>query len=85
VDDGGARRTPVDLDAADVGLREAEDHVDGRRLAGTARTEERDDLARLEGQVEAVDGDDRAEALRQPAEAMAGVRSERSTELSVSG
>ena len=38
-------------------LLEARDHPQGRRLAAARRPEERDELARLGGQVEVLDGD----------------------------
>ena len=49
-----------------VGLREAEDHVDGGGLAGAVGAEEGDDLALLEGEVDAADGVDGAEVLGDP-------------------
>ena len=44
-----------------VRLSEAQDHVDGRRLAGAVGTQQRGDLTELELQVDAVDGSHRTE------------------------
>ena len=61
-----ARLEAEHLDRAGRGLREPEDHVDGRGLAGAVGAEEGDDLALLEGQVDAADGVDGAEVLGDP-------------------
>ena len=52
---------PEHADGALVGLPEAQDHVDRRRLAGAVGAEQRGDLAELEMQVDAIDGPDGAE------------------------
>jgi hypothetical protein len=72
--DGSAGRQAVDLDAARVGSRQPQHHVDGRGLPGTVRAEERDHLTRLDGEVQAVDRGDRAEALGHPAQRDRGGR-----------
>src|SRR5581483_2890915 len=46
--------------AAAVGRREAEQHVDRRRLAGAVRPEQRNGLARLDGDVDPANRLDRA-------------------------
>ena len=46
---------------AGVGAAQAQHHVDGAGLAGSVGTEQRDDLAGVDGQVQAVDRPDLAE------------------------
>ena len=53
-----------DADRPSVGLLEAGKHAQGRRLATAGRSEQRQELAGLDGEIDLVDGDDRAEALR---------------------
>ena len=48
------------------GLREPQEHQDGRGLAGPVRPQQAEDLARPDGKVELVDGDEVAVGLRQP-------------------
>ncbi|WP_371814273.1 hypothetical protein [Phycicoccus sp. HDW14] len=48
--------------------RQAEDHVDGRGLAGAVRPEEGQDLAAADREVDATDGLDVAEVLGHGAE-----------------
>ena len=64
-----ARLHPEHLDVAGGRLREAEDHVDRGGLAGAVGAEERDDLARLDLEVDAADGVDAAEVLGDPGQA----------------
>ena len=52
----------IEHDAARVGRREADGHVERRRLAGAVRAEQPDDLARRD--VEADAAHDRAAAVR---------------------
>ena len=47
---------PEDADRAAVGLAQAGDRLDGRRLAGAVRPEDAEDLALLDGERDAVDG-----------------------------
>ncbi len=44
------------MDGARRGLEHAEDHVDGRGLAGAVGTEETDDLALADGERNGIDG-----------------------------
>jgi hypothetical protein len=55
-------------DGAGVGSGEAEQHVDGGRLAGAVRAEQRDHLARRDHQVEAGDRVDVPVALAEAGE-----------------
>ena len=43
-------------DGTGVGLQEARDHAQRRRLAGTVRTQERVELANADREIEGVDG-----------------------------
>jgi hypothetical protein len=61
--DGVGRGQAVELDLAGVGLGQPEQHLDGGRLAGPVRAEQRDDLAAVDREVEGVDGGDSAEPL----------------------
>ena len=58
--DGHAR----DLDGAGLGLLEAGDQAQQRRLAAAGRAEQGDELAALDAELRVVDGPDGAEALR---------------------
>jgi hypothetical protein len=62
------RRRAVQANGSGIGLREAEQHVDGRRLPGTVGAEEGDDLTRLDLEGQVVDGGDGPEPLRQTAQ-----------------
>ena len=53
--DGGERVEAEDRDGAGVGLRQAEDHLVGGRLAGAVRAEDGDDLTGLDAHGEVVD------------------------------
>ena len=53
----------VDLDAARVGVLEAGDHAQRRRLAAAGRPEEGDELAALGGEDEVLDRGEGAELL----------------------
>ena len=64
----------VDQDLAGVGLLEAGDHPQGRRLAAARGAEQGEELAAGELEVEVVDGDEVAEALRDPFQPDAGLR-----------
>jgi hypothetical protein len=55
-----------DPDAALGRRAQAEQHLDGRRLAGAVGAEDGDDVALPDGQVEVVDGDEISIALGQP-------------------
>ena len=71
VDVARVRRLPGDVlaaerDPARVGLLEAGDHAQRRRLAGARRAEQREELARGDCQVDAVDGNDIAVCLTTP-------------------
>src|SRR5438105_13220234 len=59
---------PVEEDGAGRRLLEACDHPQRRRLAATRRSEQREELARWDVEVDAVDGREVAEALHQPHE-----------------
>ncbi len=61
--DGSASAVAEHLDAAGVGVRQAQNHVDRGGLARAVRAEEGHDLARSDGEVDAADGVDGAEAL----------------------
>jgi hypothetical protein len=63
--DGITRWSAVEDDRARVGLGAAEQHVDRGRLARAVGAEQRDELARLDRQVEAVDRGHRPVILRQ--------------------
>ena len=68
----------ADQDLALVGLLEAGDHPQRRRLAAAARPEQREELALVDAQVERVHRDERAEPFRDSTEldiGVAGVRS----------
>ena len=54
---------PEDADRPAVGLAQAGDRLDGRRLAGAVRAEDAEDLALLDGERHAVDGRVRAVVL----------------------
>jgi hypothetical protein len=56
-------RTPVDRDGAVGGPVQAHEHAHGGRLAGAVRAEEAGDLARPDGEADAVDGGLRAVPL----------------------
>ena len=56
-------RSPAEEDLALVGLIDAGDAFDQRRLAGAVVAEERDDLAGIDVPAHVVDGDQAAEAL----------------------
>ena len=58
-----ARRLPVDADFAFVGLLQARQHADQRRLAGAVLAEQDMHLARPDREVDAVIGDDAGKAL----------------------
>ena len=58
----------ADQDLALVGLLEAGDHPQRRRLAAAARPEQRQELALVDAQVDRVHRDERAEPLRDRAE-----------------
>ena len=65
-------RVPGRIEADDAGparrrLGQAEEHQDGRRLAGAVLAEQPEDLAGVDLEVEVVDGDEVAVALGQPA------------------
>ena len=47
---------PKTADRAGIGPHQPRDHAQGRGLAGAVRTEQRVELARPDGQIEAVDG-----------------------------
>ena len=64
--DRGLRRRPEDRDAAGVGLEQPEQHVDRRRLARAVRPEQRDGLARRDGDVDPAHGAHVAEGLGEP-------------------
>ena len=51
---------PLDDDAPRVRPQQPDDHLDGRRLAGAVRPQEAEDLARLDGERQIVDGFDLA-------------------------
>ena len=57
----------VERDRAGVGLKIAGDHVDEGRLAGAVGADQADPLAGRDVDVHGVGGDDRAEALVEPA------------------
>ena len=61
-------RHPVHLDRPLARRHEAGDHAQGRRLAATRRAEERDELARLQRQIEVGHGGHLAEALAETLE-----------------
>ena len=73
---GGLRvmSTPSIVIVPAVGMLEAGDHPQGRRLAAAGRPEERDELAALGGQVEVLHRDDVAEALLDAAQLEEGHR-----------
>ncbi len=68
-------RHPEDAHGPLVGLSEAQDHVDGGRLACAVRAEQRGDLTDLEVQVDAIHCPHRAEAPMHVAEVDGGCRS----------
>src|SRR5207302_1349301 len=61
------RVAPEELDRALGRPDQAEHHAQGRRLPGPVRPEVAEDVARLDRQVDVVDGDDLAVALDEPA------------------
>ena len=63
---GEPRDVPsAEQDPAGVGLLEAGDHAQQRRLARARRPEQREELAGLDGEVQGVDRHEVAEALAQ--------------------
>ena len=56
-------RLPADDDLARVQLVESGDHAHGRRLAAPAGSDDRDELARLDGKIHIVDSHDVAKRL----------------------
>ena len=67
--EGGVVRPRVEADhrrSTGVGAPKALQHLHGRGLARTVRTEHRGDLARLGLEGHGIDGDDLAVAHRQP-------------------
>ena len=72
---GGTSRDvlAVEQDPPVGGLLEAGDHPQRRGLAAARRPEHREELARADGEVGVVDGDEVAEALRHVVEADDGV------------
>ena len=58
------QRLALEPDVAGVGLVDAGDEVEERRLAGAVRPDHADDLALVDVQVELVDAREPAEALR---------------------
>ena len=60
---GKHRLLAVDPDLAFVGLQQAEQYVHQRRLAGAILADDGVDLAALDGEVDAVIGDERTETL----------------------
>ena len=89
IDPAGAGHDLVgDHDAARVGLLEARDHPQQRRLAAARRPEHRHQLAALDLEVQLADGLDRAERLRQAAHphvAHTGATSGSSTQAGAAG
>ena len=63
----------VDEDGARVWLVEARDEPEGGRLAATARTEQGDELARFEGEVDALQRGHGSERAPEPLELDVGV------------
>ena len=59
---GGDARA-VDAGLALVGREEAEQEIDGRRLARAVGAEQREDFARLDAQAQLIDGDAALEAF----------------------
>ena len=55
------------LDLARIGVEQAFEDLDGRRLAGAVRAEQAEALAARDLEIEAVDGDDVAVALDEAA------------------
>src|SRR5262249_59974068 len=53
---------------------EARDDLEQRRLAGTARPEDREELPGLDLEIDAVERDDRSERLANPAQRQTGTR-----------
>src|SRR5207247_7536454 len=53
----------VEANVALVGGVEARDHIEGRRLAGTVRPDQPDDLPRLRRKGDSVERNDAAESL----------------------
>jgi len=49
------------------GIEQSAQHADGRRLAGTVRAQEAVDLGARDVEVDVIDGDELAEAAREPA------------------
>ena len=64
----GERVHAENLDAAGVGLQQADDHPQRRRLAGAVGAEQAVEFPRADGQVETADGRP-VETLRDPADA----------------
>ena len=62
----------VELDRAAVGAEDAEDAVEERRLAGAVRADQPDAFARLDVDVDLVEGDDAGELLADAAGAAGG-------------
>ena len=56
-----------------VGFRDAGDEVEHRRFAGAVGPDHGANLARLDGHVDVVDGDQRAEAADQPLHSSSGI------------
>ena len=64
---GAGMRDPVDREAPTARREDRRQHAHGGRLARAVGTEDAENLARLDGDGQIVDGDERSELLCDPA------------------